>query len=178
MNKIFRYSLKIALIAVLITVIIFINSNKALADQLKLTLKEIGADKNVKLLTVKTYRDFYFTKPEQWKVLPSSKLILSFQHSPQLLRERSSLNILINNQVIKTIELNKNNAKKTTTTVDIPVKILKDHNKLTFDVDQHYTMDCEDPFDPALWTTVLNSSTIQLDYTRMPPKTGGHHVYW
>lgn len=163
-------NLKIALIAIFLLFAMIVKPDVALADQLKLSLKDIGADNNVKLQTVKTFRDYYFTKPDNWKVLPSSKMIITFQHSPQLLPERSSLNILINDQVIKTIELNKANAESTTVSVSVPPGILKDYNKLTFDVDQHYTYKCEDPFDPALWTTVLNNSTIFLDYNRVQPK--------
>lgn len=170
MNRIISYQIKFVFIALLVALFSLASTSSAFADQLKLSLKDIGATNDVELKTVKTFRNYYFTKPDAWKVLPSSKIVLTFQHSPQLLPERSSLNILINDQVIKTIELSKANSTKTSTTVQIPAKILKDFNKLTFDVDQHYTYDCEDPFDPALWTTVLNNSTIQLDYNRVTPK--------
>ncbi|MEW5821002.1 MAG: cellulose biosynthesis cyclic di-GMP-binding regulatory protein BcsB [Cyanobacteriota bacterium] len=169
MNTIVKQVLRLAFIFLVLSVTFVFNNGKAFADKLNLPLKDIGADNNVELRTVKTYRDFFFTKPDNWKVLPSSRLVLSFQHSPQLLPERSSLNIMINDQVIKTIELTKANAEKTTTAIPIPPEVLKDFNKLTFDVDQHYTNECEDPFYPALWTTVLNNSAIQLDYNRVTP---------
>lgn len=157
----------------LVISLLFINSfiaDKSFADTLKLTLKELGAAQNVDLKTVKTYRDFYFTLPENWKVLPTSNIVLVFQHSPQLLPERSSINISINDEVIKTIKLTPSNVTKSTVSIAIPQNLLKDYNKLTFDVDQHYTYKCEDPFDGALWTTLLNDSTVVLNYTKQTPK--------
>jgi hypothetical protein len=170
MNKLNQY-LKIIFLGLLFISVVLFTTEKASAEQVTLTLKQLGADQNVDLKTVKTFREFYFTKPENWMMAPSTKLILTFQHSPQLLPERSSLTILINDQSIESIELNKGNASTTTVSIPIPVSILKDYNKLTFDVDQHYTYKCEDPFDPSLWTTVLNTSTLQLDFTRTIPKT-------
>jgi hypothetical protein len=171
MSNNFRHIIQAFIISVFVTIISMATANSVEAAQIKLTLKDIGANQNVDLKTVKTFRNFYFTKPEHWKMLPTSKVNVIFQHSPQLLPERSSLNILINDQSIKTIELNPGNAQKTNISFAIPVDILKDFNKITFDVDQHYTYKCEDPFDPALWTTVLNDSVIQLDYQETVPAT-------
>lgn len=171
MRRIINNNIKVVVILVLALSVYIFSAGKTLAEQLTLSLKDIGAEQNVELKTVKTFRDFYFTKPDNWKIAPSSKLIIAFQHSPQLIPERSSLNIAINSQIIKTIELNKGNSALTTIAVSIPPNILKDYNKLTLDVDQHYTYQCEDPFDPALWTSVLNSSKVQLDYTPLVPKT-------
>lgn len=154
----------------IISIIGLFISSEALASQLKLSLKDLGAPTDVQLRTVKTHRDLYFTKPENWKASPNSKINLFFQHSPALLPERSSLNILINDQIIETITLSKDNVEKTNLSVPIPPETLKDYNKLTFQVDQHYTYKCEDPFDPSLWTTVLDSTTVMLDYTKLEPK--------
>lgn len=170
MNKNIHNICKILLTTFCTLLICVMMPSNAFADQLKLTLKEIGASDNISLKTVKTFRNFSFTKPKSWKVSPTSKMVLTFQHSPQLLPERSSLNILINDEVIKTIELNKANSTTTTATFLIPASILKDYNTLTMDVDQHYTYKCEDPFDPALWTTVLNTSYLSIDYTEMAAK--------
>lgn len=153
----------------IVSVVTLLSSSSVMAENLKLQLKEIGADKDVALRNVKYHRDFYFTKPDNWVVQPSSKIVLTFQHSAQLLPERSSLNVMINGQVIKSIQLNKGNAAKNTTSIPLSPKVLKDFNKLTFDVDQHYTYKCEDPFDPALWTTVLNTSSINIDYKEVTP---------
>ncbi|MGD9581785.1 MAG: cellulose biosynthesis cyclic di-GMP-binding regulatory protein BcsB, partial [Vampirovibrionia bacterium] len=163
MNKHIQHISKILLTAFCSMLICVLIPSSAFAAQIKITLKEMGASDNIDLKTVKTFREFHFTKPKNWKVLPKSKMVLTFQHSPQLLPERSSLNILINDQVVKTIQLSKDNSTKTTTSFLIPPDVLKDHNMLTFDVDQHYTYKCEDPFDPSLWTTVINSSEVTVD---------------
>ncbi len=117
-----------------------------------------------RLRTVRTERTYDFTRPKGWKVLPSSFIHLTFQHGPNLLPERSSLNVLVNNRILKTIPLSKSNVMATSMNIAIPPKLLKDHNRLTFQVDQHYTYQCEDPFSEELWTEVLPDTNVTLKY--------------
>lgn len=117
-----------------------------------------------RLRTVRTERTYDFTRPKGWKVLPSSFIHLTFQHGPNLLPERSSLNVLVNNRILKTIPLSKSNVKPTSMNIAIPPGLLKDHNRLTFQVDQHYTYQCEDPFSEELWTEILPDTNVTLKY--------------
>jgi hypothetical protein len=128
-----------------------------------LSLKDLG-DEAYTLKTVRTERHYAFSRPKNWKIMPGSKIRLSFQHSPALLPERSGLNVLVNNRILKTIALGKNNVTPTTIDVALPPDVLKDRNDLAFQVDQHYTYKCEDPFSPELWTTLLPETQLQLQY--------------
>lgn len=139
-------------------------ANKALT----ITMKHMGSEDGYTLKTVRTERQYHFTRPKGWKILPSSHVHLTFQHSPQLLVERSSLNVLVNNRILKTIPLGKDNITPTTLNIAIPPELLKDNNILSFQVDQHYTYDCEDPFSAELWTTVLPDTFMRLDYQPQP----------
>ena len=116
------------------------------------------------LKTVRTNRSYYFTKPAHWDVKSSSNFKLTFQHSAALLEERSSLNVLMNNRIIKTIPLGKGNVETNTVSVPIPPEYLKERNTLTLQVDQHYTYECEDPFSEELWTMILPESELTLNY--------------
>ena len=120
------------------------------------------------LKTVRTERAYTFTRPKGWKVQPSSHVHVSFQHSPALLVERSSLNVMVNNRILKTIPLSKDNITPTSLNIPIPPALLKDRNVLSFQVDQHYTYDCEDPFSAELWTTVLPDTYMKLNYQPQP----------
>ena len=154
----------------LVIVVAVLTSSSALAasEKLLVTMKDFGDAHGHTLETVRTFRQYNFTKPKGWKISPSSKIHVAFQHSLNLLPERSSLNILVNNRILKTIRLEKSNAEPTVMEVPIPPDILKDHNMLTFQVDQHYTYDCEDPFSAELWTTILGDTYLELDYDRIP----------
>ncbi|MEB3286955.1 MAG: cellulose biosynthesis cyclic di-GMP-binding regulatory protein BcsB [Vampirovibrionales bacterium] len=142
----------------------------ATRNSLVITMKDMGNPEGHTLKTVRTERRYHFTKPKGWKVQPSSSIHMVFQHSPSLLPERSSLNVLVNERIVKTIRLAKENVVPTGVDIPIPPEILKDHNDLTFQVDQHYTYQCEDPLSAELWTTVLPDTTMKLDYELLPVK--------
>lgn len=147
---------------------------KVLAEPVKsaliITMKEMGNAEGHTLKTIRTERRYHFTKPKGWSVQPSSNVHLVFQHSPALLPERSSLNVLVNERILKTVRLSPENVTPTKVDIAIPPEILKDHNTLTFQVDQHYTNQCEDPLSAELWTTVLPDTTMKLDYQLLPAK--------
>jgi hypothetical protein len=140
-------------------------------NTLALSLKNLGDPDGYTLRTVKTERRYEFTRPTQWNVMPSSAIKVTFQHSASLLPERSSLNVLVNNRMLKTIRLGKDNTQPTTVTIPVPPGLLKDKNVLSFQVDQHYTYQCEDPFSEELWTTILPDTTLTLNYTPKPALT-------
>jgi hypothetical protein len=132
---------------------------------LRIGMKELGDPQGYRLKTVRTQRDYPFTRPKGWKVSPTSNIRLSFQHGSNLLPERSSLNVLVNNRILKSIPLGKNNITPTTLNIPVPPELLKDNNILSYQVDQHYTYKCEDPFSEELWTEVLPDSALTLNYS-------------
>lgn len=140
----------------------------AAGNQLLIRMKDFGNPDGYTLKTVRTQRDYDFTRPRGWQIQGSSKVHVVFQHSPSLLPQRSSLNVMINNRILKTIRLEPGNVTPTAVDIPIPPALLKDHNRLSYQVDQHYTYDCEDPFDASLWTTVLPDSVLKLDYKPLP----------
>jgi hypothetical protein len=137
-------------------------------NALRIGMKELGDPQGYRLKTVRTQRDYPFTRPQGWQVSPSSSIHLSFQHGSNLLPERSSLNVRINNRILKSVPLGKDNVTPTTLTIPVPPDLLKDNNILSFQVDQHYTYKCEDPFSEELWTEVLPDSALTLNYGWKP----------
>jgi hypothetical protein len=135
---------------------------------LRIGMKELGDPQGYRLKTVRTQRDYPFTRPQGWQVLPSSNIRLTFQHGSNLLPERSSLNVLVNNRILKSVPLGKDNITPTTLNIAVPPDLLKDNNVLSFQVDQHYTYKCEDPFSEELWTEVLPDSALTLNYGWKP----------
>lgn len=137
-------------------------------NSLTLKLADFGDTDPYRLKTVRTERTYYFTRPKNWQVQPSSAVDVKFQHSASLLPERSSLNVLVNNRILKTIPLSKANVGGGLEHIAVPPDILKDRNTLTFQVDQHYTYQCEDPFSEELWTTLLPDTQLKLNYSLKP----------
>ncbi len=143
---------------------------QATGNSLRINMKHFNDPNGYRLKTVRTQRDYPFTRPKGWKVLPSSNIRLSFQHGANLLPERSSLNVLVNNRILKSIQLGKDNITPTTVSIAVPPELLKDKNILSFQVDQHYTYKCEDPFSEELWTELLPDTALTLNYAWEPVK--------
>lgn len=134
----------------------------------KVTLKELGAEETIYLPTVRAQRELLFTKPLTWN-LSNATVQVVFQHSTELI-PGSWLQVILNDKQLKHIPLTKANADSTTVQVSLPVAQLKDFNRLTLRVEQHYTKVCEDPLDPSLWTNVLGKdSHIAFTYSPKVP---------
>ncbi|MGD9581786.1 MAG: cellulose biosynthesis cyclic di-GMP-binding regulatory protein BcsB [Vampirovibrionia bacterium] len=117
----------------------------------------------------KSYRDVYFTKPQTWKVLGGSNLVVTLNHSSQLIPSRSYLQIFINGNLAKRIPLDKDSIETKTFTMPIPTN-LGDYNSIRFVVEQHYTDVCEDPLDHSLWTKIHPDTHIEFKYSKVQPK--------
>ena len=122
------------------------------------------------LPTVSSQYEAQFTRPKTWQVSPKTALFLEFQHSSELLPNRSWLQIIVNDKVIKHIPLTHENIEGSKLTIPVPVEVLKDFNKLNFRVQQHYTDKCEDPLDKSLWTQILPATRLVFDYTPVVPQ--------
>ncbi|GDX80156.1 hypothetical protein LBMAG42_19670 [Deltaproteobacteria bacterium] len=132
-----------------------------LADEFYLT-------EDLMLSGVHATRDITFTRPATWTLTADPVLHVAFEHSAALIAARSHLTIVVNDHPIGTVTLGEDNVTGSTFDVRIPRSMLQDFNHLGFLVDQHYTDDCEDPFDPALWTRVRTTTAIDLAYERKP----------
>lgn len=98
---------------------------------------------------------------------------LEFSNSIALLKERSTLSILLNNKQIAQFPLNPI-TPETIADIKLPNSLIKSgYNRLTFNVNQHYTYKCEDPAAPELWTeidTVKSYFLIEAVPKRLMPK--------
>lgn len=142
-------------------------------ESLKIPLNQLmSIDEPLKLRNSVGIYDIFL--PISARIEPKAiKLHLEFTNSISLLKERSSLSILINNKSIAQFILNPNNPE-TIADVIIPQNFLKPgYNRLTFRAQQHYTLKCEDPAAPELWTeidTVNSYIVIETALKPLPPK--------
>jgi hypothetical protein len=142
----------------------------AQAETEVVTLERLGVRDAIYLPTVRAQRELIFTRPKTWKLAPSSTIEATFQHSIELIPNRSWLQVILNDKVLKHVPLGPNNAEGTTLKVPIPVAQLQDFNHLIFRVEQHYVDKCEDPLDPSLWTNILPTSKLVLNYSQTLPQ--------
>ncbi len=133
-------------------------------------LRQLGVKETLYLPTVSSQQRVEFTLPPTWRISPGdSYLETEFQHSTELLPDRSWLEIIINEQSVRKIPLTRDNSKSTRVRVPFSGVPLRETNILKYRVEQHYTDKCEDPLDPSLWTQVLPSSHLVIAYTPVLP---------
>ncbi len=111
-----------------------------------------------------------FTRPASWKLLPGSTLHLFYTHSGILLPEHSALTLRIG-EAAKTIRLDVQDGSVREAIVPIDVERIDPFSSVMFTADQHYTLDCEDPFHAGLWTRISSESYLEFVYEELPVLT-------
>ncbi|MBD2104314.1 cellulose biosynthesis cyclic di-GMP-binding regulatory protein BcsB [Leptolyngbya sp. FACHB-261] len=123
--------------------------------------------KGIRLKGTYAESNLFFPRPRDWSIT-QAKALIRFQHSPALLPDHSTLTIRLNGSNLDTVKLDAKSAKAGELEVPIPIALLQDNNNLTLVVQQHYTLDCEDPFDESLWTEILPTSQVSFNYDPKP----------
>jgi hypothetical protein len=103
-----------------------------------------------------------FTVPRGWSLTSDPTAELRFDHSAALDPERSSLTIRLNDNPLASVALDETNVVDGRVFVRLPRKLLQPYNQLQVQVVQHVTDECEDPFDPSLWTRISRASTMLM----------------
>ena len=111
-----------------------------------------------------------FRVSPRWEGKGAPILHLNFDHSDSLIPTRSTLSVRINGQGVASTALTPENSDEGYLRIRIPPRVLSEsgYNDITFMVVQHVTDDCEDPFDPALWTRVSATSYLEIPRAMKP----------
>ncbi len=130
-------------------------AGRPMTSTVRLPLRQlVGAKEPIYLMMAQSIRTIYLPLSARYSV-KSIKLHLSFVNSIALLSERSTLRVMINDKVIAQYYLTRNEPDHTVD-IEIPIKYLTiGSNQVQFAVAQHYTLECEDPASPELWTQIL-----------------------
>ncbi|GLS04454.1 cellulose synthase BcsB subunit [Chitiniphilus shinanonensis] len=98
-----------------------------------------------------------------------AQLRLVATNSVSLLAERSQLAVQLNGSTVVQLPLSPRQPE-IVADIRLPVALLKPgYNTLSFVAAQHYTMQCEDPAAPELWTEIdTTRSTLRLDTALKP----------
>lgn len=100
------------------------------------------------------------------EVVTSARLHLNYAYSPALLPDISHLRVMVNEQVVATVPVPKEEAgQRLQRTIDIPAQVIGEFNRLNLQLIGHYTLECEDPTHSSLWANVDNDSVLELSVT-------------
>jgi len=136
----------------------------------RVTFVDLGYDKDETFKGVLVRRDFTVRWPDAWDVRPGNVLTLEFSHSPAL-HPSSSLAVDWNGTRLASTLLTSENADHGTLEVPIPeTLILTGYNSLRIELYMGIHEDfCQDEDNPALWTTVHNTSSLLLSFEVKQP---------
>lgn len=143
-------------------------AGEASGEVLRIPLSKLAPAKTVDLKCSSASHNLMIPIPERWR---SEKAVLSFNYvnSMGLLANKSRLALKVNDYPVAQVNLNPS-APEGSVRLSIPPFLLEPgYNKIGFQVSQHYTLDCENPCAPDLWTTLkLDQAFFEMDYTLKP----------
>ncbi|WP_223146229.1 cellulose biosynthesis cyclic di-GMP-binding regulatory protein BcsB [Pusillimonas sp. ANT_WB101] len=140
---------------------------KALVPQYKLTLEQLGARYPFYLRGVDGSDSVPFNIRAD-EVVTGAKVNLTYSYSPALLSDLSHINVLINDEVVTTLMVPRDEAGKTLQrSVELPPSLITEFNHLRLQLIGHYTLECEDPVHSSLWASVSNKSQLDLAVQRI-----------
>ncbi len=140
----------------------------ARAETVKIPLHKIAPVGIIDLKCTEAQFTIKLPIPERW-IVKTAVLDFGYVNSSALLAQNSRLTLKLNSYPLAQIELNPL-APEGIARVQLPADLLDSgYNDLTFFVAQHYTLECEFPCSPELWTTLnLDKASIELTYDLKP----------
>ncbi|WP_245606827.1 cellulose biosynthesis cyclic di-GMP-binding regulatory protein BcsB [Simplicispira psychrophila] len=100
-----------------------------------------------------------------------ARLRVTFTLSPSLLPALSHLKVLLNDELLQTVVLNKDQlGVPQMVDLEIDPRYFTDYNRFRFQFIGHYTMECETPSHTSLWASVSNESTLVLSLRQLPQR--------
>ncbi|WP_397474273.1 cellulose biosynthesis cyclic di-GMP-binding regulatory protein BcsB [Pusillimonas sp.] len=103
------------------------------------------------------------------EVVVGAKLDLTYSYSPALLSDLSHINVMVNDVVAASLPVPREEAGKSLQrSLDLPVHLVTEFNRLRLQLIGHYTLECEDPLHTSLWANVSNQSELTLDVRHLP----------
>jgi hypothetical protein len=97
------------------------------------------------------------------EVVESAKMHMVFTVSPALLPNLSHIKVMLNDEVLHTIPLDKEKlGAPQVIDLNLDPRYFGDFNRLRFQLIGHYTLECEFPDHTSLWATISNESYLDL----------------
>jgi hypothetical protein len=134
-----------------------------------LALQELMADPGpIRMLNDRDDEDLFFPLSSRFE-LDQAALRLDFTNSIALLGERSQMRVLANGAVVAQVPLQGTQPNVQVEAFIEPDLLVPGFNTLRFETAQHYTIECEDPGAPELWTQIdTRRSSLSLQGRLQP----------
>jgi len=136
--------------------------------QWKTSLKDLGLARPISLRGVESEASVGVGVRRD-EVVEAARLRLTFTLSPALIPNLSHLKVILNDETLQTIVLDKERlGTQQTVELNIDPRYFTDYNRFRFQFIGHYTMECEAPNHSSLWATISNESQLDLSLRQIP----------
>ncbi len=126
------------------------------------SFKALGAKYPFNLVGVDGRNTVGFSLRED-EIVTKADVHLRYSYSTALIPELSSLNLLMNDELVSSIPLSsEQSGQSQEASFALPAWMFLDYNLLSMQFIGHYTNGCEDPQHSSLWAKVSNQSTLQV----------------
>jgi hypothetical protein len=134
----------------------------------KVSLKELGVTRPMALRGVESEAGFGVDVRLD-ELVETAKLRLTFTLSPALIPTLSHLKVILNDETLQTIVLDKERlGTQQTIEINVDPRYFTDYNRFRFQFIGHYTMECEMPSHSSLWASISNESQLELSLRQIP----------
>lgn len=135
--------------------------------KLKATFKELGVFNAMTLRGVEGEGSLGLGVRRD-ELIEAARLRLTFTLSPALIPTLSHLKVLINDELLQTLVLEKDKlGSPQTVELNIDPRYFTDYNRLRFQFIGHYTLECETPNHSSLWASISNDSSLELSLRQL-----------
>jgi len=138
-------------------------------ETMRLTLKDLRVPDRIRLAGTQGEIGIPFGLRHD-EVVTGATLTLNFAYSPTLLPDLSQLVVLLNGEVVRTVQLPRETANGLALNIPVePALFMAGDNQLNLRFVGHYSRDCEDPLNSVLWANVSNTrSYLDLTLQKLP----------
>lgn len=140
-----------------------------LAPQRELSFEDLGLAYPLRLRTVFGQASVPLNiRADQ--VVTDATLTLRYSHSPSLRFDTSHINVLVNDQLVRTIPLTAESASGAVAQITLNPLLLVPKTQIRLELIAHYARnECEDPTHSSLWAEISNESSLKLSFSTLPP---------
>lgn len=104
------------------------------------------------------------------QVVTGASLELRYSHSPSLRFDTSHINVLVNDQLVRTLPLSEQSASGQVVQIPLNPLLLVPKSQIRLELIAHYARnECEDPTHSSLWAEISNESRLKLSFSPLPP---------
>ncbi len=126
------------------------------------SLKELGADRDIRIEPAYGRQNFPFSLRTD-EVVVKAEFSLKYSLSAADRENMGLLKVLVNDEVVKTIETKSDSIDEGTIQVSLNPLMIGDHNTLSLELDHGSGDACFDPYESLSWAMISNESRLTLE---------------